>query len=130
MKILIVEDDFSSRFLLQKFLADHGTCYIAINGKEAVEAVKTAMDAGDPYDLICLDIMMPEMDGQDALKQIRKMEEDKGILSSDGSKVIMTTALGDIKNINEAFLNLCDGYLTKPINKKNLQENLQTLQLV
>lgn len=130
MKILIVEDDFSNRFLLQKFLADYGTCYTATNGKEAVEAVKTAMDAGEPYDLICLDIMMPEMDGQDALKLIRKMEEEKGILSSEGSKIIMATALGDMKNVNNAFHNLCDGYLTKPINKKDLHKNLQTLQLV
>lgn len=88
------------------------------------------MDEGEPYDLICMDIMMPEMDGQDALKQIRQMEEENGIFSSEGVKVIMTTALDDIKNINNAFHHLCDGYLTKPINKDALLENLHTLGLI
>jgi two-component system, chemotaxis family, chemotaxis protein CheY len=127
MKVLIVEDDFSSRFLLHKFLEPYGTCYIAINGKEAVEAVKAAMDAKDPYDLICLDIMMPELDGHNALKQIRQIEEERGIVSSEGAKIIMTTALGDMKNINDAFHNLCDSYLTKPISKTKLLRSLHTL---
>jgi len=130
MKALIVEDDFSSRFLLQKFLEDYGTCYVAINGKEAVDAVQTAIDEDAPYDLICLDIMMPEMDGQDALKKIRSIETEKGILSSDGSKIIMTTALADMENVKNAYHSLCDGYITKPIDKQTLVQNLQTLQLV
>lgn len=130
LKILIVEDDFSSRFLLQKFLEPYGTCYIAINGKEAVEAVKTAIDTNEPYNLICLDIMMPEMDGHDALREIRKTEEENGILSSEGAKIIMTTALGDMKNINRAYHNLCDGYLTKPVSKSKLLENLRMLGFI
>lgn len=130
MKTLIVEDDFTSRFLLQKMLNSYGTTYIAVNGKEAVEAVRVAFDSGEPYDLICLDIMMPEMDGQVALKQIRQVEEDHGIRSSQGVKIIMTTALGDMKNISQAFHSLCDAYLTKPIKKSQLIDKLQSLNLV
>jgi two-component system chemotaxis response regulator CheY len=130
LKILIVEDDFSSRFLLQKILEEHGTCHIAVNGKEAVEAVKNAMDDGDPYDLICLDIMMPEMDGHDALEEIRQLEEEKGIFSSEGVKIIMTTALEDMKNIKHAYQNLCDGYLAKPITKGKLLKNLYSLNII
>ncbi len=130
MKTLIVEDDFTSRLLLQQILLKWGQAHIAVNGKEAVEAVRIAMESGDPYNLICLDIMMPEMDGQEALKHIRKLEEDCCILSYQGAKIIMTTALGDMKNVNNAFHGLCDAYLVKPIDKKKLVENLQTLALV
>ena len=130
MKILIVEDDFSSRLLLQKFLAPYGTCYIAANGIEAVEAVKMALDTNEPYDLICLDIMMPEMDGQDALQCIRQLESQRGTFSSDGVKIVMTTALNDMKNINQAFYSLCDGYVSKPLSKTKLLNILHTLGLI
>ena len=130
MKTLIVEDDFTSRLLLQELLKSYGPSHIAVNGREAVEAVRVALAADDPYDLICLDIMMPEMDGQEALRQIRGEEESMGIVSSDGAKIVMTTALGDMKNITAAYLSLCDAYLTKPIEKAKLLEELGKLGLI
>jgi CheY-like chemotaxis protein len=130
MKILIAEDDFTSRLLLQEMLKSYGPPHTVVNGKEAVEAVRAALEKSEPYDLICLDIMMPEMDGQEALKQIRDHEQAMGILSSDGAKIVMTTALGDMKNVGDAFHSLCDGYLTKPIQKDKLVETLRGLVLI
>ncbi len=130
MKTLIVEDDFTSRVLLQEILKCHGPCHVAVNGQEAVTAVAGALEAGEHYDLICLDIMMPEMDGQEALQQIRALEEARGILSSAGAKIVMTTALNDMKNVGNAFNNLCDGYLVKPIEKSRLQDELIKFGLV
>ncbi len=125
MKTLIVEDDFTSRLFLQEALKAYGACHIAVNGEEAVEAVRMALEKDEPYDLICLDIMMPEMDGQEALKKIRTQEEDSGISSSTGAKILMTTALGDLQNVSAAYRGLCDGYLVKPISKASLLEELQ-----
>ena len=130
MKILIVEDDFTSRLLLQEILKNYGSCHIAVNGKEAVEAARSARKNGEPYDLICLDIMMPEMDGQDALHQIRADEETQGIISTHGAKIMMITALGDIKNVSAAYGKLCDGYMTKPIHQAKLLEDLRGLKLI
>jgi two-component system chemotaxis response regulator CheY len=130
MKTLIVEDDFTSRLLLQELLKNYGPSHVAINGKEAVEAVRLALEAGEHYDLICLDIMMPEMDGQEALRQIREQEEARGIGSSKGAKILMTTALTDLKNVNAAYHSLCDAYLTKPIQKAKLLEQLHELKLI
>jgi len=130
MKTLIVEDDFTSRLLLQELLKGYGPSHVAVNGKEAVEATRLALEAGEPYDLICLDIMMPEMDGQQALRNIRAQEEARGIISSNGAKIVMTTALGDIKNVRAAYFGLCHGYLTKPIQKANLLEELRKLGLM
>ncbi len=130
MKTLIVEDDFTSRLLLQELLKSYGQSHIAVNGKEAIEAVRIALEANEPYDLICLDIMMPEMDGQEALGKIRAQEEVRGTISSNGAKILMTTALNDIKNVSSAYGSLCDGYLVKPIDNARLLEELRKLTLI
>lgn len=129
MKFLIVEDDFAARRLLQIFLSDYGDCLIAVNGYEAVEAVREALNEGKPYDLICLDIMMPEMDGHQALEEIRRIESAHGISGLDGVKVIMTTALSDSENIFGAFRSGCEAYIVKPVIKEKLLEEMEKLGL-
>lgn len=129
MKTLIVEDDFVSRLLLQEILKDYGPAHVAVNGREAVEAFQAAWDQGEPYDLVCLDIMMPEMDGHEALKELRRLETDRGVLSTSGVKIVMTTALGDPKNVMQSFRELCDAYVVKPIHKGQLLEKLRALGL-
>ncbi len=130
MKILIADDDFTSRILLQGFLQQYGECEVCIDGRQAVAAFRSAMESGKPYTLVCLDIMMPEMDGQAALKEIRNFEEAKGIAARDGVKIIMTTALDDKKNIISAFREQCDVYLVKPIEKDKLVESLKSMNLI
>jgi two-component system chemotaxis response regulator CheY len=129
MKTLIVEDDFISRLLLSELLKSTGTIHIAVNGQEAVKAVDLAIEAQDPYDLICLDIMMPEMDGQEALRKIRSLEDFRGVKPSRAAKIIMTTALGDYRNVMTAYKGLCDAYLAKPIDRQRLMEELGQLGL-
>ncbi|PID81145.1 hypothetical protein CSB20_03940 [bacterium DOLZORAL124_64_63] len=118
MRILVVEDEFISRRLLCRYLEPFGECDIAVNGEEALEAVRTAIEAGEHYDLICLDIMMPGMDGQETLKSIRGVEESHGISLGRGAKIIMITSLEDHRNIRAAFKSFADGYLVKPVEKK------------
>lgn len=130
MKSLIVEDEFSARVLLTNLLADYGECDVAVNGKEAMDAFAAALDSDEPYDLVCLDIMMPEMNGHETLEAIRHLEESKGIMTLDGVKIIMTTALSDSKNIFKAFRNQCEAYLVKPIMKDKLVEAMKSLDLV
>lgn len=130
MKTLIVEDDLVSRRVLQAALSPYGDCHIAVNGREAVEAFRAARQKGQHYDLICMDIMMPEMDGQEALKQIRSLEENAGIQWNKAAKVIMTTSLGDPENVMGAIAGDCAGYLIKPINRAKLLAELKSLQLI
>jgi two-component system, chemotaxis family, chemotaxis protein CheY len=130
MKTLIVEDDFTSRLFLQTFLSRYGVCHIAVNGKEAVEAFRVANDNELPYDLICMDIMMPEMDGKEAVRQVRAQEEARGILSHHGVKIVMTTAVTDLKEVVQSFQQLCDAYLFKPIDTAELLRQLKSFQLV
>ncbi len=130
LKILVVEDDFTSRKVICGMLQHYGNCDVAVNGKEAVMAFSEALDQGKKYDLICLDIMMPEMDGQDALKEIRRIERERNITGSDSVKIIMTTALSDSKNLMKAFQEQCEAYIVKPIRKEKLLEQLHLLELV
>jgi len=130
MTTLIVEDDFSIRLLLQRMLAPFGECHVAVDGEEAVEAFRIALDAGKPYDLVCLDIMMPGMDGQAALKLMREMEDARGIVSVNGSKIVMITALGDYRSISTAHWHLCDAYLVKPVDRTTLLKTLADLRLI
>jgi len=130
MKTLIVEDDFTSRLVLQRFLSRYGECHIAVNGKEAVDAFGRALDEGQKYDLVCMDIMMPEMNGREAVRQVRAMEQARGILSTGGVKIIMTTAVNDIKEVARCFEELCDAYLVKPIRLAELLNQVKSYGLV
>ncbi len=129
MKILIVDDDLYSRLLLKEYLAEYGSCDMAVDGEEAVRAVEIAIESGKPYDLIFLDIMMPKMNGQEALKRIRQIEHERGIEGLDCVKIIMSTALDDSKNIIEAFKSQCEGYITKPYSRSNIFDTLKSLDI-
>ena len=78
MRTLVVEDDFTSRILLQTFLSQFGECHIAVNGREAVTAFRADRAKGETYDLICMDIMMPEMDSQAAVKGNPRHRRSRG----------------------------------------------------
>ncbi|MGA3029044.1 MAG: response regulator [Bryobacteraceae bacterium] len=129
-RMLLVEDDFACRLLLQSFLSRYGECHVAVNGREAVEAFRSAFERGQRYDLICMDIMMPEMDGREAVRQVRALEEAHGVLSSSGVKIIMTTTVDDLKEIIRCFKELCDAYLMKPIDLAQLLVHMRSWQLV
>ncbi len=130
LRVLLVEDDFASRLLLQSFLSRYGECHIAVNGKEAVEAFRSALDEGQSYGLICMDIMMPEMDGREAVRQVRALEEARGIFSTRGAKIVMTTAVNDFREVVRCFQDLCDAYLTKPISLVKLLRQMRSWQLI
>ena len=129
MKILIVEDELTSRELLKVILEPYGTINTAADGIEAIKAFNMAL-ANQPYDLICLDIMLPKMDGQQVLKGIRKIEGDKGILGPDAVKIIIISALQDFESVTEAFSSQCTSYITKPIDADKIVAELRNLELI
>ncbi|MDF2843173.1 MAG: histidine kinase [Herbinix sp.] len=130
MRILIAEDDMTSRKFLFKFLSTYGECDIVVDGLEALDAVLISMKENKLYDLICLDIMMPKVDGVKVLKHIKELEKQKGILAEKRSKIIMTTALAEAQFVQNAFEIGCDAYAAKPIDTDKLVEVLIKLGLV
>ncbi len=131
MRILIVEDDFVSRRLLHQMLASFGQCDIAVDGLEAIEAFKLALEEAEPYCLICMDIMMPRMDGQGTLQKIRQLEAENSIPEVNAAKVIMTTAVDDKKQVADAFYKGgAASYFVKPIEQDKLLAELRLLGLI
>jgi two-component system, chemotaxis family, chemotaxis protein CheY len=130
LRMLLVEDDFASRLLLQTFLSRYGECQVAVTGREAVDAFRASMASGQKYDLICMDIMMPEMDGREATRQIRAMEASGGVFSASGAKIVMSTAVSDLREVSRCFNELCDGYLVKPIDLSKLLSQMKSYNLV
>lgn len=131
MRVLIVEDEFTSRKLLWALLADFGECDTARDGVECVAQFRQALAQGAPYDLVCMDIMMPNMDGHQALKELRAIEQEAGILPPDEVKVIMVTALNDPKTVVRAYYKGgAAAYLPKPIEVESLHAILRDLGLI
>ncbi len=130
MRILIAEDDLASRKMLSKFLADYGECDITVDGMEALEAFMLAWDEGNPYDLICLDIMMPSLDGIKTLRIIRDLENQKGLQDEERAKIIMTTVLDTVETVQDAFQTGCEAYAAKPLDLEKLVEVMKRLSLI
>ena len=89
-----------------------------------------ALEDDEPYDLVCLDIMMPVMDGYQALVAIRKLEKEKNVPEEKAVKVIMTTALNEERNVKMAFELGCTIYSGKPINQDRFEQALKKLDLI
>lgn len=127
MKILLAEDDFASRKFMNKILSQYGECDVTVDGDEAVEAYTMAVEDGEPYDLVCLDVMMPGLDGYQVLKTIRDMEKASG---KGRVKVIMTTALNEENQGDRAVEAGCDAYVGKPLDVEKFEQMLRNLNLI
>jgi two-component system chemotaxis response regulator CheY len=128
MKSLVAEDDATSRKLLKAFLSRYGECDIAVDGKEAVNAVLCALQNDRQYDLVCMDLRMPEMNGQEAIREIRRQEAERRVAKP--AKIIVTTIHTDTESIATALLGRCDAYLVKPIDTAKLKKELMSLGLI
>lgn len=131
MRILIVEDEFVSRRVLKEYLLPYGDCDVVVDGEEAIEAFRLAWDEGNPYNLICLDIMMPNMDGQEALKKMREIETEYCVKGPNEAKIIMVTALDDPKSVVEAFYKGgATSYIVKPLDRAKLIQEIRSFGLI
>lgn len=130
MRILIAEDDFASRKYLHKLLSNYGECDMVANGLEAIDAYRLSVADGNPYELICLDIMMPKVDGVRALQAIRDLEKQEAGAQGCRSKIIMTTVLVESDFMQKAFEYGCDAYASKPIDMQKLIEIIRKLGFI
>ena len=131
MRALIVEDDSISGKMLLKILSTYGRCDLADNGRQAIDAFRQSLDRADPYDLICMDISMPELDGQNALCQIRDIEKQAGIGADLEVKVVMITASSETSQVSDAlFTGGASAYFIKPLEVEAFLKELKRLNLI
>lgn len=127
MRCLVVEDEFTSRRILQRLLSEYGECDVAISGDEAILAFGEALKSGQPYHLVCLDIMLPGMHGHEVLTALRGAENDHGVELGQGAKIMMTTSLSDAKSVMNAFRGGCEAYVVKPVTRDKVVSELVKL---
>ena len=120
MRSLVVEDEITSRILLETYLEEYGDCDTARHFGDAIAAFRAALSSNRRYNLVCLDIRLPGVSGHGILKAIRQIEKEEMIDYLDAVTVVMTTALSDTENITKAYYEYCDGYLHKPVTRRNL----------
>ncbi|HCB93385.1 MAG TPA: response regulator [Selenomonas sp.] len=130
MRILIAEDDRVSRTFLTQFMSQYGECDVAVDGMEALDCIMDSIKNKEPYQLLCMDIMMPRVDGLKVLKVIRALEEQREVSRKDHLRIIMMTALTDEEHVDEAFHLGCDAYAAKPVDTEQIVEVMKSLRLI
>ena len=127
MRILIAEDDQTCSLILESMLKPYGSTLVVEDGEAVIRTVTSDLVKQQPFDLICLDIMMPGLDGQACLRCIRAIEYGFGRIGGVGAKILMTTGLDAPEAIMNAFRGQCEGYLVKPIERSRLHAQLSQL---
>ena len=130
MRILIAEDDRISRTFMKEFMKEYGKCDVAVDGMEALDLFMDAVKKEDPYRIICLDIMMPKVDGLKVLRVIRAMEKQHDVPQEKRARILMTTALADLDYVDQAFNLGADGYAAKPIDTDKITEVIRNMGLI
>ena len=130
MRTLIVEDVHFLALILQRILEPYSQCEFAYNGNMALEKYTRSVIEGDPYNLICLDLLLPETDGFEVLKSVRQFEDDFNIKKKDRTRIIVISTFHDHKTVRKARLAGCDGYVAKPFRKDTVLSALEKLNLI
>ncbi|HEY0233795.1 MAG TPA: ATP-binding protein [Afipia sp.] len=122
LSILVAEDNEINALLMRSLLTRLGHHpVIAVNGQQAFESWIAAQTAGTPYDLILMDVQMPELDGVAATKLIRARETQRG---SPRTKILALTANTLVEDRYACFEAGMDGFLIKPLDRDKLAEAL------
>ncbi|MBF0330950.1 MAG: response regulator [Candidatus Omnitrophica bacterium] len=122
-KILVVDDNAANREFLIELLREYAVCDIAINGREAFEIYKDSVIDNKPYDMMLLDIEMPEVDGLTVLSLVRAIEASAGVVPGEGLPIIIVTAFEE--PFKKAFDLGCDDYMLKPVASDQLIQKIK-----
>ena len=130
-RCLIVDDEITTCFILKVILEDYFVCDIAPNGEKALCSFDQGHLEGSNYNLICLDINMPGMNGLNVLKHIRDAETALALPPDLETKVIIISADSSSTTVlNSFFARGASAYITKPIDREKLLNELVTLGLI
>ncbi len=128
LRFLIVEDDPVYQTMLEAFLEAYGTSKIVESGEEGIASFESAINDGKHFNMVCLDIKLPGIDGLRVLSKMRVMEA--GAKLPEKTKIMILTASEETAHMMEAFSNEADAYLQKPIQRGDLVEQLILMGLI
>ena len=124
MKILIIDDEMAALTKMKVLLSVYGECTMVTNAAQALQQCAKAIQNESPYDLITIDIQLPQTTGIDLMEAINKLESSRGI---PASRKIMVTASGTKGNLVKATVKGCDGFIVKPVKRDILKEKMTSL---
>ncbi|MBF0425138.1 MAG: response regulator [Magnetococcales bacterium] len=131
MRILIADDEPANLLILERYLSSCGTCTLAADGKQAVDLFSQALEEASPFNLVCLDIVMPVFDGVVALTKMRSLEAWHNVPPGQESTIFMVTSIDTAETMLRAFLQGgCTDYLNKPITREAMIKKLQQHGLI
>ena len=124
LSILVAEDSPTNQMIAKSSLKKAGhSVTLAVNGLEAVKAFEQAHAKSAPFDLILMDVSMPEMDGLEATRAIRVKEQ----MLNSHIIIVAMTAFATKEYHDKCFASGMDGYVTKPVRIDELNKALEPL---
>jgi two-component system chemotaxis response regulator CheY len=130
-RFLVVDDEDMGRLMLQDFLSEFANCDVAANGKEGLLLFEKALAEGNPYRLLCVDVIMPEMNGLALVRRIRDIEKSHPVFTDFHTSVFVISASDSAWDKADFLLdNLCDDYIVKPFSRSDLMAKLYALKLI
>lgn len=130
MRTLIVEDVHFLALILQRILEPYSKCDFAHDGSIAIEKYTRSVINSNPYDLICLDLLLPKTDGFEVLKSVRQFEDDFKVPPNERTRIVVISTFNDQKTVRRAHAAGCDGYIAKPFRKDKVLRTIEKLGLV
>jgi HD-like signal output (HDOD) protein/FixJ family two-component response regulator len=129
MHILVVDDEVASRSKMKTLMETFGECQTADNGMDAIALFEKAIETGRPFQLVTLDIEMPDLQGTEVLQLIRQIEKDNQVAPDQRAKIMMVTCRSEKQQVVDCIQTGCDAYIAKPFNIKAVQEKIKKFGL-
>lgn len=126
-RCLVVDDDLGTLKVLEKNLAPFFSCQLESQPETAFEKFKLALENGKPFDLVCLDVKMPRVDGIELLQAFRELESGLAKVGDDATPVFMVSGVTEIDEVCNSLSSGCTVYLTKPIDSSKLENHVKRL---
>ena len=124
-RFLVVEDEEMSRTMLTDILSVYAPTDSAVNGEAGLRLFEQALSSGKPYSLVCVDLMMPVMNGLALVREIKKIEADNLSFGDGHTRVFVVTSNTCPWVKSELVLeNLCDDYILKPYDRARIVTSL------
>jgi two-component system chemotaxis response regulator CheY len=130
MRTLIIEDDLSNCLLLEEILSPHSECAFATTGKAALQEFINAHAQERTFDLLCLSVMMSDMETHQILDEIRIWEDEHRVQDNCRVRIIMTRAVTDGPRSLQLIQSQGESYTARPIERKHFLHEIESLGFV
>ena len=124
MRSLIADDESTSLKKMELIMKSYGPCDLVGDGQAAVDAFVQAWADWSPFDLILIDQIMPNLNGDAAVLKIRELEKAKNVPEDKKVKVVIVTGNSDKDTVVTCIQAGCNGFMVKPFDRQMVESKL------